>query len=237
MALHPLSSRNKMFATDFGIEPYYSAYQVFVDDHRSWPNIDYVQVDAYLTMPVVSAPLQTNGGEIRASYLVNTVINPSILPTFSDRQKQQFKAASEVLSLGFYDNEANDSSKENELSHEILEDWESESEVEAQSNFPTQEHQITSAGPNAHVSTSLSAQNDPMNGYGEDDDEYEGLAAGGGTIRKICRVDLWVSRLILLLDSGRLAKADAAWCWCALGERRSLTFFRNQSGTTSHAMW
>ena len=67
-----------------------------------------VQAEAYLTLPLMYAPVLSNPAPRAALFSVNSVLNPSALVGPTPAQLKQFKKAANILSLHVYDPDEDD---------------------------------------------------------------------------------------------------------------------------------
>lgn len=67
-----------------------------------------VQAEAYLTLPLLYAPVSSDPGPRAALFSVNSVLNPLALVGPTQAQLEQFKKAANILSLHVYDPDEDD---------------------------------------------------------------------------------------------------------------------------------
>lgn len=89
----------QIFTQDFGIHPYFmmrKAYDYYVK------HIDDVYARAYLTLPLLHAPMSSDSGPGVISFSVSSALNPSALVGPTEDQLRKFKLAANTLELHVY---------------------------------------------------------------------------------------------------------------------------------------
>ena len=86
----------EVFTQDFGIRPYFRIQKSYDSD---WQIVKCIHAEAFLTLPLLRAPLFTTSGPRVGLFSFCSIIDPSTLRELSRNQLQQFKTATNILNL------------------------------------------------------------------------------------------------------------------------------------------
>ena len=93
----------QIFTRDFGIRPYFLIRKSYEKIGIDCYEIDEVQAQAFLTLPILSNPILSSPGPSAACISICKAIGPLALKGLSDDQVQLFRIATNLLNLHPYD--------------------------------------------------------------------------------------------------------------------------------------
>lgn len=140
-----------------------------IDDDDDW-TIAEVQAEAYLTLPLLYAPISSDPGPRAALFSVSSVLDPSVLVGPTDAQLEQFKTAANILKLHAHSSDEDETEFEDK--HRIPETATSDGESGSRGSEDGDDdgNGAEDDGAGNDDTENCSVESDGLNSYGPDSD-------------------------------------------------------------------